>query len=74
MWGRIAINDEDVNLYYIAEAAISRISEMCYDVLFDKSFPVTIETLGDICYTKIILKNLHLCYRGEGNGLCILTS
>lgn len=44
MWGRIAINDEDVNLYYIAEVAISRISEMCYDVLFDKSFPVTIET------------------------------
>lgn len=44
MWGTIAINDEDVNLYYIAEAAISRISEMCYDVLFDKSFPVTIET------------------------------
>lgn len=44
VWGRIAINDEDVNLYYIAEAAISRISEMCYDVLFDKSFPVTIET------------------------------
>ena len=28
------INDEDVNLYDIVEAEISRISEMCYDIMF----------------------------------------
>ena len=41
---------------------------------FDKSFSVTIETKGDICYTKISTQKLALCYCWEGNGLCILTS
>lgn len=46
MWGRIPINDEDVNLYYIAEAAISRISEICYDVLLTNHFLLRLKRRG----------------------------